>query len=44
LPTPDVIDKQGVIRAVDVKAEYTIRPEPSETLKQLRMLTATAAD
>jgi hypothetical protein len=31
-----VIDQQGIIRAADVNADYTIRPEPSETLRQLR--------
>jgi hypothetical protein len=34
-----VVDKQGIIRAADVKADYTIRLEPSETVRQLRMLT-----
>lgn len=44
IPARYVIDKQGIIRAADVNADYTIRPEPSETLRHLRMLTATAAD
>jgi peroxiredoxin len=44
MPARYVIDTQGIIRAADVNANYTIRPEPSETLRQLRMLTATAAD
>jgi peroxiredoxin len=39
LPARYVIDKQGIIRAADVNADYTIRTEPAETLKQLRMLT-----
>ena len=39
IPARYVVDKQGIIRAADVNADYTIRPEPSETLKQLRMLT-----
>src|ERR1700758_368891 len=39
IPARYVVDKQGVIRAADVNADYTIRPEPSETLRQLRMLT-----
>jgi peroxiredoxin len=39
IPARYVIDKEGVIRAADVNADYTIRPEPSETLRQLRMLT-----
>jgi peroxiredoxin len=38
LPIPGryVIDKEGVIRAADVNADYTIRPDPEETLKALR--------
>ena len=41
LPVPAryVVDKQGIIRAADVNADYTIRLEPSETLRQLRTLT-----
>jgi peroxiredoxin len=44
MPARYVIDKGGIIRAAHVSADYTIRPEPSETLKQLRMLNAAAAD
>jgi peroxiredoxin len=36
LPARYVIDQEGIIRAADVNADYTIRPEPSETLRQLR--------
>jgi peroxiredoxin len=39
MPARYVIDKQGIIRAADVNADYTIRPEPSETLSELRRLT-----
>ena len=41
LPVPAryVIDKQGIIRAADVNADYTIRPEPSETVEILPTLT-----
>jgi peroxiredoxin len=39
MPARYVIDKQGIIRAADVNVDYTIRTEPGETLKQLRMLT-----
>jgi peroxiredoxin len=39
IPARYLIDKQGIIRSADVNADYTIRPEPSETLRQLRMLT-----
>lgn len=38
IPAQYIVDKQGIIRAADVNADYTIRPEPSETLEQLRML------
>ena len=38
MPARYVIDKQGIIRAADVNVDYTIRTEPAETLKQLRML------
>ena len=42
LPVPAryVIDSNGIIRAADVNADYTIRTEPSETLKILRKLKA----
>ena len=39
IPARYVLDKQGIIRAADVNVDYTIRPEPSKTLRQLRMLT-----
>ena len=39
MPARYVVDKQGIIRAADVNADYAIRPEPSETLSQLRALT-----
>lgn len=44
MPARYVIDKQGIIRAADVNADYTIRPEPSETLRQLGTLSSAAAD
>ena len=39
MPARYVIDKSGIIRAAEVNADYTIRPEPSETVRQLRKLT-----
>ncbi|HEY1422226.1 MAG TPA: redoxin domain-containing protein [Candidatus Acidoferrum sp.] len=39
MPARYVIDKQGIIHAADVNADYTIRTEPSETVKQLRLIT-----
>lgn len=43
MPARYIIDKQGIVRAADVNADYTIRPEPSETLRQLRSLAMPAA-
>ena len=40
MPARYVIDKEGIIRAADVNADYTIRTDPSETLKVLRVLKA----
>ena len=39
IPARYVVDKQGIILAADLNADYTIRPEPSETVRQLRTLT-----
>ena len=44
MPARYVMDNEGIIRAAEVNADYTIRPEPSETLKQLRTLGTAAAD
>ncbi len=44
MPARYILDKQGIIRAADVNADYTIRSEPTETLKQLRALTASPMD
>jgi peroxiredoxin len=38
MPARYVIGKEGIIRVADVTADYTIRPEPFETLKQLQAL------
>jgi peroxiredoxin len=40
MPARYLIDKDGIIRAADVNADYTIRPDPSETVKALRSLTS----
>ena len=40
MPARYVIDKEGIIRAADVNADYTIRPEPAETVRLLRTLRA----
>lgn len=38
MPARYVIDKEGIIRAADVNADYTIRTEPAETVAALRKL------
>jgi peroxiredoxin len=38
MPARYVIDKQGIIRSADVNADYTIRPEPADTLAKLRTI------
>ena len=40
IPARYLIDKERIIRAADVNADYTIRPEPSETVRVLRTLTS----
>ena len=40
LPARYVVDRQGQIRAADVNTDYTVRPDPEETLAQLRGLSA----
>jgi len=38
MPARYIIDTGGIIRAADVNADYTIRPEPSETVSRLQEL------
>ena len=38
MPARYIVDKDGVIRYTRVNADYTVRPEPSETLEALRAL------
>ena len=40
LPVPArfVIDREGIIRAVDADPDYTRRPEPAQTVEVLRRL------
>ena len=42
MPARFVIDQSGIIRSADVNADYTIRPEPEDTVKILRCLTETS--
>lgn len=43
IPARYLIDKEGIIRAVAVNADYTVRPDPSETVSALRELTSRVA-
>src|SRR5262249_47240292 len=38
MPARYVIDKEGIIRGADVNADYTIRPEPFETVRIVKDL------
>jgi len=40
LPARYIIDSNGMIRSANVNADYTIRPEPSETVQLLREMKA----
>ena len=39
MPARYVIDRGGIILAAEVNADYTIRPDPSETVRLLKELT-----
>jgi peroxiredoxin len=38
MPARYIIDSSGIIRSADVNADYTIRPEPAETVSRLAAL------
>jgi peroxiredoxin len=38
MPARYVIDSNSIIRAADVNVDYTIRPEPAETIRLLKQL------
>jgi len=40
MPARYIVDTGGTIRYARVNADYTVRPEPSETLEALRGLTS----
>jgi peroxiredoxin len=39
MPARYIIDQAGIIRAADVNADYTVRPEPCETVRLLQTFT-----
>jgi peroxiredoxin len=43
LPARYIIDSNSIIRAADVNVDYTIRPEPADTVRQLKQLTHAGA-
>ena len=42
IPARYIVDSNSLIRAADVNADYTIRPEPSETLRRLKEILRTS--
>ena len=40
MPARYVIDQRRTIRGAEVKADYTIRPDPSDTLRLVQTLTS----
>jgi peroxiredoxin len=38
LPARIIIDRQGIIRHADISADYTIRPDPQETIEELKKM------
>ena len=38
LPTRIVVDQNQTIRAIDINADYTVRPEPAATLQAVKEL------
>jgi peroxiredoxin len=41
IPARYIVDSNSFIRAADVNADYTIRPEPSDTLRLLKEILGT---
>ena len=41
MPARYIVDSNSLIRAAEVNADYTIRPEPSETLRLLKQIVQT---
>lgn len=42
MPARFVIDSKGTVRAADVDPDYTVRPEPAETVRVLEALRSRA--
>jgi peroxiredoxin len=44
MPARYIVDSNSMIRTADVNADYTIRPEPSETLRRLQEIAGTTVE
>ena len=40
MPARLVIDREGIVRAVDADPDYTVRPEPEKTLEDVKKLSS----
>lgn len=40
MPARLIVDRDGIIRYADINPDYTVRPEPEETLEALKALKA----
>ena len=38
MPGRLVVDRRGIVRAIDVDPDYTVRPEPDATLAEVRRI------
>jgi len=38
LPARIIIDREGIIRHADIRADYTLRPDPQETIEELKKI------
>ena len=39
LPTRLIIDQDGIVRYAEINADYTVRPDPEETIAALKKIT-----
>lgn len=38
IPAALIIDQKGIVRHADINADYTVRPEPRDTLTKLKQV------
>lgn len=44
MPARFVIDREGIIRSAEASADYTVRPEPADTVEVLKTLTGSSRE